>query len=151
MAQHLSLNEKAAQLERLYKHISPDRFLYNKKAELTRRYRIITAWFVIHDDGRGFSIMNMDFRRKERPGVRQWLKGFTQPGIVGEVSLMHVFTQLVLPAMNNKSGGAWRFKALLAWTGKLDTPKVRDSITLKCDKNVDTERGKQRGKHRRGH
>lgn len=149
MAQHLTLNEKAAQLKRLYKHISPDRFLYNKKAELARRYRVITAWFVIHDETRGFSIMNMDFRRKERPGIRQWLKGFTRPGIVGEVSLMHVFSQIVLPAMNNKTGAQWRFKALLAWTGKLDSPKIRDSKTPKRDKNADSERGKQRGKRRR--
>jgi hypothetical protein len=141
MAQHLSIQEKAAQLKRRYKHISPDRFLYNKKSELRLRWRIITAWFVIHDEGRGFSIMNMDFRRKERPGVRQWLKGFTRPGIVGEVSLMHVFTQLVLPAINNKGGASWRFKALLAWTGKLDTAKADDSATPKRSNNVKT-RGK---------
>jgi hypothetical protein len=150
MAQALSLRGKADALRRRFRHVSPNRFFYNKRAELSRRYRVITTWFIIHDAGRGYSIMNMDFRRKERPGIRQWLRGFTEPGIVGEVSLMHVFTQLVLPAINTKTGSEWKFKALLGWTGKLDTPKIDGSTTSKRDKDASKRRRKSRGKHRRG-
>lgn len=147
MARQTSLKGKLKKLHRRYKHISPQRFLYNEKKALRQSYKTIRAWFLIHDEGRGYSIMNLAFRRKDRFTVKQWAEAFGSPGIVGTQSLFAVYTENVLPAINNKGGASWKFKALVGWTG--DIPTIKDTdIPSKSDKAKERH-GKVKRKHRR--
>ena len=50
------------------------------------------------------------FQHRLRIESRGPTPGFYEP-------LFLIFTQLVLPAINNRGGAQWKFKALIGWTG----------------------------------
>jgi len=69
--------------------------------------------------------MMTGFNRKDSYSVDSWTRAFQHAGFVGTKSLFQIYTLDILPAINNKGGNHWRFKALIGWTG--DLPKVTDS------------------------
>lgn len=116
MARVTTLQDRVKEITRKYKHINGHRFVFNKRSELKGRFTHIKCWFLIHDSERGYSIFPFTFKRKAMFSVPEWTRLFKRA--VGSYQpLMSIFTQAVLPAINNKGGNNWRFKALLCWTG----------------------------------
>lgn len=116
MARSRSLRSRIAEIVRRYKHVNKKKFFYNKPVELRRTYRRISVWYLIQDPERGYSIMNMEYKRLLAMHVGTWAK-LHQEGIGSYASLYSVFTQSVLPAINNKGGNKWRFVSMLGWAG----------------------------------
>lgn len=152
MARVATLRDRVAGIIRKYKHVSPHKFFYNDKSDLRERYTKIKVWYLIHDPLRGYSVLNMDFRRKEPMTVSEW--GRMHKERVGKYdSLYNVFTQAVLPAINNKGGNAWRFISLLGWTGLRDIYRPEDTAASKgrnktAKKRTTAKRGSNRRRHR---
>lgn len=116
MARITTLQDRVRQIIRQYAHVNNHRYLYNKKSELKGRFTHVKCWFLIHDSERGYSIFPFTFKRKAMFTIPQWTRLFKS--VVGEYQpLISIFTQAVLPAINNKGGSNWRFKSLLCWTG----------------------------------
>jgi hypothetical protein len=130
MARAKTIRERAEEITRKYKKVNAHKFLFNKKGDLKARYKRIKAWFLIHDEQRGYSIMAMEFKRKALMSVEEWTALF-KTGSGPYQSLYSIFTQAVLPAINNKGGNKWTFTSLLAWAG------LRD---LRQSKNPDASR-----------
>lgn len=126
MARVVTLRDKIRAIIRKWKFVTSKRFLYNKKTELRRRTKRIKVWFLIHDADRGYSIFAFEFKRKIAFNVADWTALF-QRKHKGYDSLYSIFTQAVLPAINNKGGSHWRFISLLAWTGLHDIRQGKDS------------------------
>lgn len=147
MARQASLQGKLKKLLRRYKHISPERFLYNEKKILRQRFQHLRAWFLIHDETRGYSIMLLTFRRKDAYSVKQWAEAFQRPEVVGKKSLFAIYTEDVLPAINTRSGASWKFKNLIGWTG--DIPRAKDTDISPKSNKVKKRNAKPKHKHRR--
>lgn len=126
MARVTTLKDRVRQIIRRYKRINKHRFLYNTKRDLAGRYNRIKVYFLIHEQERGYSIFPFEFKRKVQFTVPQWTQLFSK-SLKGYDSLYNIFTQAVLPAINNKGGSQWRFKALLGWTGVDDLRQGKDS------------------------
>jgi len=116
MARVTTLKDRVRAIISKYKRIDNHRFLYNTQKDLQRRYQRIKVYYLIHDEERGYSIFPFEWKRKISFSVPQWTDLFTKP-FAGYNSLDSIFKQAVLPAINNKGGSQWRFKALLGWTG----------------------------------
>lgn len=116
MARWSSLRAKLKQIKRKFSKVSPFRFFYNRKTDLSKHYPRILCWFLIHDVDRGYNIFPIEFKRKMRLGVGQWRTLF-QTAVGDYKPLFEIFTQSILPAINNKSGAQWKFTALIGWTG----------------------------------
>lgn len=146
MPSQTSLRDRIGALRSRYKFISPSRFLYNDNKELRRRYKKIQVWFLITDTGLGASIHPPTFGRAKAYSVKQWEKAFTVPGIVGEVSVMGIYTGTILPAMNAKGGRDWKFSSVIAWTGIHEDrkDKSKNPSTSTGNKNVNPSSGKWR-------
>lgn len=128
MARMHSLKDRVRQIIRRYKKINGHKFVYNKRSDLQARYFRIQVWFLIHDADKGYSIFPFIFRRKVAFSVPQWTRLFKTP--LGDYNaLFSIFTQAILPAINNKGGNNWTYKALLAWTGIHDLRPAEDSNT----------------------
>jgi hypothetical protein len=125
MPRVVTLKDRVKQIIRKYKHINPSRFVYNKKSEYSKKYKRIRVWFLIHDKKRGYSIFIYELKRKSIFSVIEWT-GLLQKNYGGYESIYSVFTQSILPAINNKSGAAWRFISLIAWTGLNDIRQVKN-------------------------
>lgn len=125
MARVKTLRERVESIIRKYKHVNPEKYLYNNKTELKRTYKRIKVWFLIHDEQRGYSIMNMEFKRVLPMNVAQWSDMYKK-GYGSYNSLYNIFTQAVLPAINNKGGNQWRFISLLCWTGVNDLRRAKN-------------------------
>jgi len=141
MPRVLSIKRHFKKLRRKYSKITPYRYFYNRKTDLNLRKKFseIVVWFLIHDVERGHSIFTFNYRRKILSNIAEWRKRFTKT-IEGYEPLMTVFTQSVLPAINNKTGANWQFKTLIGWTG-FDLSKVKHS-------NPSSKRNKPvKGKH----
>lgn len=123
---NLTIKQRLKALKRRYAKVSKKRFFYNKPAELKRRYSSIHSWFLIQDEERGYSIFPFTIQRKKSFSLREWETLFKKP-YGGYESIYSVFTQAVLPAINNRSGANWRFVALIGWAGKNDLREVKDS------------------------
>lgn len=123
---NLTIKQRLKALKRRYSKVSPKKFFYNEKRELKRSYSRIHTWFLIQDQERGYSIFPFDVQRKTAFTVAEWTKLFKHP-YGGYESIYSVFTQAVLPAINNRSGASWRFIALIGWAGKHDLPKTKDT------------------------
>jgi len=128
MARVVTLRDRIRRLIRRYKRINRHRYLYNSKRDLKGRFNRVTVHFLIHDEERGYSIFPFEFKRKKLFSVPEWTKLIAKP-YGGYDSLYSIFTQAVLPAINNKGGAQWRFKALLAWTRADDLRQGKDSNT----------------------
>ncbi len=141
-----TIRQRAEEITRKYKKVNAQKFLFNTKKDLKRRYKRIKAWFLIHDEERGYSIMSMEFKRKEIMSVAEWTALFKTPR-GNYQSLYNIFTQAVLPAINNKGGNQWHFVSLLAWTGLLDIRQAKNST---APRKWDTTAKKRHAKsHRR--
>lgn len=141
MARQSSLKGRLKKILRRYKKISPKRFLYNDRRALKQSYKHIRAWFLIHDDTLGYSIMMVAFRRKESYHVESWTEAFNAAGFVGTESLFRIYTTRILPAINAKGGNHWRFKSLIGWSG--DLPKIKNSDLSTKSKPSKARRGKR--------
>lgn len=126
MARVTTLRDRLKEIMRHYKKIDPHKFLYNRKPELAKKYKRIRVWFLINDKERGYSVMRMEFKRKEHMRVSEWVKAF-RARYKGRESLYNIITQAVLPAINNKGGNAWSFVSLLAWTGLPDIDAIQQT------------------------
>ena len=149
MARQTSLKGKLLKLRRRYKKVSKERFFYNNFSELKAEYSSISCWFLIHDDRIGYSIMNMSFRvSRESPlPVGIWAQRFTT-NVMGWDSLFFIFTQKVLPAINNRGGNQWKFKSLIGWTGQREFSKTDNSDSPSPSKTVKKRSHGKRGQRR---
>jgi len=148
----MTLRERVAELRRKYKHVNPFKFFYNKAGELKARYKRIRVWYLIHDKDIGYSVMRMDYKRLMTMNVSKWTELHRTK--VGEYnSLYSIFTQAVLPAINNKGGNQWRFKSLIGWAGLSDSRSAKDSAASRrrhktSKKGNANARRVNRGRHR---
>lgn len=126
MARVLTLRERVKEIIRRYKHVNGQKFCYNSDAELKRRYKRITVWYLIHDKERGYSVMKLQFKRIMPMNVDTWARLHREA--IGEYkSLYSILTQAILPAINNKGGNAWKFISLLAWAGASDNRPAKNT------------------------
>ncbi len=125
-----TLKDRIRQIIRKYKHINPARYLYNRKSELGKKFQRLRVWFLIHDKKRGYSIFIYELKRIKTYSVIEWT-GLLQKNYGGYEIIYSVFTQSILPAINTKSGAAWRFVSLLAWTGINDIRQGENPVRNK--------------------
>lgn len=123
---NLTIRKRLAQLKRRYSKVTSFKFFYNRKPELKKKYHAIFVWFLIQEPDRGYSIFPFIAQRKKFFTVREWVKLMQHP-FGGYDSIYSVFTQAVLPAINNRSGSQWRFVSLIGWAGKSDIRKNNDT------------------------
>lgn len=139
MARVTTLKDRVRAIIRKYKRVNNKRFLYNEKRELKGRYSRIKVYFLIHDEKRGYSIFPFEFKRAMLFSVPEWTKLLTKP--LGKYdSLYSIFTQAVLPAINNKGGSRWRFISLLGWTGVHDLRQGKHSTKRKSGNKATKKR-----------
>lgn len=151
MARLKTLRERVQEIIRRYKHVNKKKFLYNRKPELKRRYRCIRVWYLIHDVDRGYSIMKMEYKRRLFLSVSEWTR-LHAVQVEGYDSLYFIFTQKVLPAINNKGGNRWSFTSLLAWAGLSDSRPATDSkASRRGNKTVKKGSANARRRNRRRH
>lgn len=157
MARVNTLKDRVRAIIRKYKRVNNHRYLYNNKADLQGTYNRIKLWWLIQEEKRGYSIFPMEFKRLVAFTVPEWTKLIKQPYGGYKSSIYSIFTQAVLPAINNKGGSSWRFVALLAWTSADGLRPSKDSAkrstgnkaTKKRDANArHTHRRRQRNKTR---
>lgn len=116
MARVQTLRKRVQEIIRRYKHVNAQKFCYNKKSELNRKFKRIRVWYLIHDKARGYSVLKMEYKRIMPMNVETWARLHRKP--VGNYQpLYNIFTQAILPAINNKGGNSWAFISLLAWAG----------------------------------
>ena len=131
MPRHASMADQLAKLKRRYRHVSPQRFFYNKPGELRKRVKEILVWFLIHDDTRGHSIFAPRFRVAQALTVKEWAFRFTNPLVRFEktplLPLVDTLAKNILPAINAKGGKDWKFKAVIGWTGYNEPKKSQGS------------------------
>jgi hypothetical protein len=129
MARTHTLKDRVKQIIGAYKKITHEKFLYNKRDDLRKRYHRIRVWYLLNSKARGYSIMRMEFTRKVHFGIHQWHTLFAK-GITTKErrydSLHSIFTQAVLPAINAKGGNDWRFISVLCWTGITTVPVTKE-------------------------
>lgn len=161
MARVVTLKDKVRAIKRRYKFVTSKRFLYNKKAELRRKYVRVRIWWLIHDPDRGYSIFPMEFKRAARRlTVEQWATlikdGLHLPSRPPTPDFLEpiitIFKQAVLPAINNKGGSKWRFISLMAWTGADDIRQGKHSAARPArhkttKKRAANERNRRRRRH----
>lgn len=152
MAKVVTLRDRVKGIMRQYKKVNAHRFLYNTKGDLLRKYSRIKCYFLIHDSDRGYSIFPFIFKRATLFSVSEWTTLMTKT--VGKYdSLYSIFTQAVLPAINNKGGSTWRFKSLLGWSGLNDlrpgkNPTAHRAGNKTSKKRTANERSKRRRRQR---
>jgi hypothetical protein len=148
MARWISLRDKLRKIQRQYPSVSPQRFFYKKPSDLRRAYSKILVWFLIHDEGRGYSVFSFQVKRGLEMSLSEWGALFRKK-IHGYESIFRIFTQNVLPAINNKSGAAWRFKSLVGWTGIHDLPNPKNTDIPTKRKTAGKRNARKRHKYRR--
>lgn len=151
MARVRTLRDRVQEIVRRYKFVNAQKFCFNKKSELQKRFKRITCWYLIHDVDRGYSVMKMDFKRVMPMSVDTWARLHRQP-VEGYDSLYSIFTQAVLPAINNKGGNKWSFTSLLAWASSDRRSTKNPSASRRGNKtankrNANARRG-NRSRHR---
>ena len=135
MPRHSTMKDQLAKLKRRYKHVSPERFFYNKPGELRQKYKEILVWFLIHDEKRGHSIFAPRFRVGDPLPIPQWARRFENA--VGSLHpLLAILNQNILPAINAKGGKDWKFKAVIGWTGYHEPKKSQGSRVSAKNKPV---------------
>lgn len=149
MARIATLRERVQAIIRKWEYVNAQKFLYNDKRELRQYYKKIKVWYLIHDSERGYSIINLTFNRKEQMSVAQW-STLHKKRVGNYDSLYNVFTQAILPAINNKGGNAWRFISLLCWTGQDELQRAKDTASPKRrNKTSKARNAKPRNRNRR--
>jgi len=135
MPRHSTMKDQLAKLKRRYRHVSSERFFYNKAGELRRKYTEILVWFLIHDEKRGHSIFAPRFRVGDSLPISQWARRFENA--VGSLHpLLAILNQNILPAINAKGGKDWKFKAVIGWTGYHEPKKSKGSRVSAKNKPV---------------
>lgn len=144
-----TLRERIDKIRKRYKYVNANRYFYNKKSDLRKSYNRIRCWFLIHDDERGYSVFDFEFRRKLTFKLEEWTRLFKHK-VHNYEALETVLTQSVLPAINAKSGAEWTFVTLLGWTGIDDIQQGKDSTAhRKRNRSTKKRTANARGSNRR--
>jgi hypothetical protein len=99
------------------------KFIYRTPGDLQRKTKRVAVAYLVYSVDDGYEIFNIEIKRKDRRGVKQWLDYIKDQSPETETAKggwHNILITKVLPAASVRRGSELVFKDLLAWRNDND-------------------------------